>query len=246
MTTPNLSKIPGFNPRQIPVIGNDAHLPAIDPARLHAAALRQRFAHPPVWTPELMIEPRMVDKPLRDAAVLVPIVMRDAPTLLLTQRAAQLKAHSGQIAFAGGKVDETDASVQEAATREAWEEIGLAAQHIEVIGELSVYTTGTAFRVTPVVALVQPGFELTLNPGEVDAAFEVPLSYLMDPANHLRHEVEWDFGDGPLKRSWFSMPYVEPIDPETCTHPQDEPFVERFIWGATAGMLRNLYRFLAA
>jgi 8-oxo-dGTP pyrophosphatase MutT (NUDIX family) len=213
----------------VPVVGTDAHLPAVLAAALHADALRARLGDGAVFSPELMMEPRMVDRPLRDAAVLVPIVLRaEGPQMLLTQRTPEMKSHSGQVAFAGGKVDESDANAEAAALREAWEEIGLEARHVEVIGSLPHYTTGTAFRITPVVALVQPTFELKINPGEVAQAFEVPLAYLMNPANHRRHEVVWDFGDGPLKREWFSMPY-----PDEQGH---------FIWGATAGMIRNLYR----
>jgi 8-oxo-dGTP pyrophosphatase MutT (NUDIX family) len=212
----------------VPVVGVDSHLPAVPLAALQPAALRERFKQVSSFEPELMIEPSFVERALRDAAVLVPIVMHEAPTLLLTERTAELKNHAGQIAFAGGKVDETDANVQAAALREAWEEVGLAAEHVEVIGLMPHYITGTAFRITPVVALVRPGFSLKLNPAEVAQAFEVPLAHLMNPAHHQRHEVVWDFGDGPVKREWFSMPHGE-----------------HFIWGATAGMLRNLYRFLA-
>ncbi len=225
MTTPNLSKIPNFNPRRVPVVGIDSHLPAIAASQLASYALRSRLADGATFTPELTIEPRMIDRPLRDAAVLIPIVMRDEPMVLLTQRTAELKNHPGQIAFAGGKVDEADSGAVAAALREAWEEIGLEAHHVEVIGELPLYTTGTAFLITPVVALVSADHKLTINPSEVDHAFEVPLAHLMNPANHHRHEITWDFGDGPVVRTWFSMPYGE-----------------FFIWGATAGMLRNLYR----
>ncbi len=245
----SLSNIAGFNPRQVPVVGVDAHLAAVPRERLSAPALRERFARPPVWEPELRAEPPIVNQALREAAVLVPIVMHGEPTVLLTQRAAQLRAHSGQIAFAGGKVDAQDASPQAAALREAQEEIGLMPGWVDVLGSLPHYTTGTAFRITPVVALVQPGFELQLNAAEVDAAFEVPLAYLMNPAQHQRHEVVWDLGQGPVRREWFSMPYMQALNAREIAqlqHPQDEPLIERFIWGATAGMLRNLYRFLVA
>jgi ribosomal protein L19 len=113
--------------------------------------------------------------------------------------------------------------------REAEEEIGLPPHLVEVIGSLPIYTTGTQFIVTPVVALVQPGHTLTPNPDEVALAFEVPLDFLMNPAHHRRHALEW----ANTRREWFSMPYVD----------QGQ---ERFIWGATAGMLRNFYRFLSA
>ena len=225
-----LSKIPNFDPRHAPSQGADAHLPAVAAARLTPDALRQRFRAPPVWEPEVRAEPRFSERALSHAAVLIPIVMHgDAPTVLLTERSLQLANHSGQIAFPGGRIDRTDASAEAAALREAHEEVGLEAEFVEIIGALSSYVTGTAFVVTPVVGLVRPGFTLTPNPGEVADAFEVPLAYLMNPAHHHRHIVEWE----GVRREWFSMPFR---DGE----------IERFVWGATAGMLRNFYRFLAA
>jgi 8-oxo-dGTP pyrophosphatase MutT (NUDIX family) len=140
-----------------------------------------------------------------------------------------LANHSGQIAFPGGKVDDTDVDAIDAALREAEEEVGLARDFVQVLGTLPIYTTGSAFIITPVVALVRPGFTLTPNAGEVADVFEVPLDFLMNPAHHRRHSL---LAEG-LRREWFSMPY------------QDGD-IERFIWGATAGMLRNFYRFLAA
>jgi 8-oxo-dGTP pyrophosphatase MutT (NUDIX family) len=219
-----------FDPREVPVIGVDSALPAVAPEQLTARALRARFAKPPIWTPELRHEPRMTDRAPAQAAVLVPIVMRDEPTILLTERTTHLSTHSGQIAFPGGRVDPEDANTAAAALREAWEEVGLSAEYIEILGCLPTYTTITAFIVTPVVALVRPDFELTINPYEVAAAFEVPFSYLMNPANHRRHAL---VGEDLKSREWFSMPY------------QDGEH-ERYVWGATAGMLRNLYRFLSA
>ena len=109
--------------------------------------------------------------------------------------------------------------------------------HTEVLGTLPVYVTGTAYSITPVVALVTPGFVLQPNPGEVADVFEVPLAYLMNPANHRRHAVEFD----GVTREWLSMPYLD----EVIQHGDGQP-TDRFIWGATAGMLRNLYRFLNA
>jgi 8-oxo-dGTP pyrophosphatase MutT (NUDIX family) len=172
----------------------------------------------------------------------VPIVMRgpqaSLPTVLLTRRAAHMKTHSGQIAFPGGKVDPEDANMQATALREAEEEVGLSARHVQVIGELPVYITGTSFWVTPVIGLVSPDLELRLNADEVDDVFEVPLSFLMNPANHRRHAFEWQ----GARRQWFSMPYEEH---RTASNGEVQA-VEHFIWGATAGMLRNFYRFLAA
>lgn len=223
------SKLPNFDPRLQPIVGVDAHLPPIPAQALTAQALRQRFQAPPVWTPELRAEPRFTPGQTSQAAVLVPLVMRDEPMLLLTQRTAHLSSHSGQIAFPGGRRDDTDVDATDTALREALEEIGLARRHVEALGELPTYTTGTRYVVTPVVALVDPRHELVLNAYEVADAFEVPMSFLMNPAHHRRHRVEINGN----QREFLSMPY-------------DQGGTERFIWGATAGMLRNLYRFLAA
>jgi 8-oxo-dGTP pyrophosphatase MutT (NUDIX family) len=223
---------PAFDPRLVPVLPPGAAaigLRAASVERLTPQGLRERFASPPAWAPELVKERRFTDRAPAAAAVLLPLVVRDRLSLLLTQRTAHLSTHSGQIAFPGGKVDADDADATAAALREAQEEIGLAPSHVEVLGTLPQYITGTQFFITPVVALVQPGFALQPNPHEVDDVFEVPLDFLMDPANHRRHGFEW----GGELREWYSMPY-------------QDGGTERFIWGATAGMLRNLYRFLTA
>jgi 8-oxo-dGTP pyrophosphatase MutT (NUDIX family) len=201
----------------------------VGPDRLTPAALRARFASPPQWEPELRAEPRFADRPPAQASVLVGIVTHDEPTILLTERTTHLSTHSGQVAFPGGKRDATDRDAAHTALREAQEEIGLEPSHVAVLGSLPTYTTGTRFIVTPVISLVEPGQVLKPNPHEVADVFEVPLAFLMNPAHHRRHQME----AGGLKREWFSMPYM---DGNT----------QRFIWGATAGMLRNLYRFLAA
>ena len=223
------TKLPSINPRDVPVMRVDSHLPAVASATLNAVALQARFAQPPVWQPELIAEKKFMDRPPMRAAVLIPIVMHVSPTVLLTQRTAHLSTHSGQIAFPGGKVDDTDADAIAAALREAEEEVGLQRHFVQVLGQLPIYTTGSSFLVTPVVALVNPGFSLTPNAHEVADTFEVPLAYLMNPAHHRHHQVEWQ----GVQRHWLSMPY------------QDGP-IERYIWGATAGMLRNFYRFLMA
>ena len=228
-----LSKLPNFDPRSVPVLGTDEHLPAVSAAMLTPNALRARFANPPSWQAEFIREIKFADRESAHAAVLVPLVMRgihrDQLTVLLTERTTHLSTHSGQIAFPGGKTDDTDADAAATALREAHEEVGLEAHHVHVIGTLPVYVTGTSFIITPVVALVEP--ELTLHPNayEVADVFEVPLDFLMNPANHQRHAFEWE----GVRREWLSMPY------------QDGDR-QRFIWGATAGMLRNFYRFLIA
>ena len=222
---------PTFDPRQVPVVrvAASTDLQAVPPQDLTPQALRARFANPPVWTPELVQERRFTDRAPAPAAVLLPLVMRDRLHLLLTQRTAHLSTHSGQIAFPGGKVDADDRDATAAALRETEEETGLNAAHVEVLGTLPQYITGTQFFITPVVALVEPGFTLQPNPHEVDDVFEVPLDFLMDPINHRRHAMEWN---GEV-REWYSMPY-------------DDGQQERFIWGATAGMLRNFYHLLRA
>ena len=225
--------LPLFDPRSIPVLGVDAHLSGVPSQDLTSQALRQRFRHPPVWTPEHSVEKKFGNRQPALAAVLLPLVMRDELSLLLTQRAEHLSTHSGQIAFPGGRSDESDLDAVHTALREAHEEIGLSRAHVEVLGTLPTYVTGTAFIITPVVALVSPSFKLQPNPAEVAEVFEVPLSYLMNPGNHRRHAFEFD---GAL-REWLSMPY---------TNADSSLPKERYIWGATAGMLRNLYRFLAA
>jgi len=224
-----LSKLPNFDPRTVPVVRIDTQLPPVDPARLQPDALRRRFASPPVWSPEIWAERKFMDREPARASVLIGIVMREQPTVIFTERSTHLSTHSGQVAFPGGKQDETDPDANHTALREAHEEIGLEPGQVEVIGRLPTYITGTRFIITPVVALVQPQHRLTLNPYEVADAFEVPLQFLVNPAHHRHHSMLV----GGVPREWLSMPYMEGQ-------------TERYIWGATAALLRNLYRFLAA
>jgi 8-oxo-dGTP pyrophosphatase MutT (NUDIX family) len=223
-----------FDPQQLPVVSVDDHLPALTADALRSDALRQRFLKPPLWTPEIKTEPRFNDRAPAHASVLVALVERDELTVLLTQRTDHLNDHPGQVSFAGGRVEPTDADAAATALREAQEEIGLEATFVDVLGAMPTYTTGTGFVVTPIVGLVRPGFTVNPDPFEVADVFEVPLSFLMNPANHRRHAIEFN----GAKREFLSMPWDG----------ADERGQPRryFIWGATAAMLRNLYRFLAA
>jgi 8-oxo-dGTP pyrophosphatase MutT (NUDIX family) len=224
---------PIVNPRVVPVLGHDAHLPAVPPERLTVPALRRRFAAPPPWQPEKLGDGRLIEgRQRKAAAVLVPLVQREAGlTVLLTERTAHLRDHAGQVSFPGGRVELHDADVTATALREAEEEVGLAHARVEVLGMLPEYLTVTHYAVTPVVALVTPPFDLTLDAHEVADAFEVPLAYLMDPAHHQRHAAAL-LG---VRREFMSMPW-----------PRPDGQGEVFIWGATAAMLRNLYVFLSA
>jgi 8-oxo-dGTP pyrophosphatase MutT (NUDIX family) len=216
----------------VPVEGVDAHLPPLEPEALSGLGLRRRFATPPAgWQAECLGDGQpWLDRPALEAAVLVPLVHRpQGVQVLLTQRATHLRDHAGQISFPGGRRDEGDADTVQTALREAEEEIGLARRHIDVIGQLPVYQTVTRYAVTPVVALVRPGFVLRPDAGEVAEAFEVPLEYLMNPAHHQRHV----FRAQGHSRQFLSMPWHSGAR-------------EYFIWGATAAMLRNLYGYLRA
>jgi 8-oxo-dGTP pyrophosphatase MutT (NUDIX family) len=167
-----------------------------------------------------MLEIVAREQPIRPAAVLIAVVDRPEPTVLLTQRSAHLNDHAGQISFPGGKIDPTDASPLDAALREADEEVGLGREFIDPVGYLDLYGTAFGFRILPTVARVRPGFTLRVSAAEVDDVFEVPLAFLMNPANHQIHSKEFR----GIERLYYAMPYEE-----------------RYIWGATAGILRVLY-----
>ncbi len=214
-----------FDPKKLAVdsIAGEA---ALDAARMTPEALRQRLSSPPAWQPEITQDFLSARAEPVPAAVLIPLVLRpEGLTILLTMRTDHLSSHAGQVSFPGGRSEAYDASAIATALRETEEEVGLARSHVEVLGQLPDYLTGTGYRVTPVVGLVTPPFELRADPSEVAEIFEVPLAFLMDGLNHQRLSVELPGG----RRSFYAMPY------------------ERFyIWGATAGMLRNLFHLLRA
>jgi len=216
-----------IDPQRLPVDAI-AGEPALAPERLDAAWLRARLAHPLAWDPELPEDLRARFPELRRAAVLIPLVRRPSGlTVLLTQRTAHLSNHGGQVSFPGGRAEDLDSSPIETALRETEEEIGLARRHIEIVGVLPDHVTASSYIVTPVIGLVTPPFALVAESNEVAEIFEVPLGFLMDGMNHQR--MSFDLPNGEGRRSFYAMPY--------------ERF---FIWGATAGMLRNLFHLLRA
>ena len=161
---------------------------------------------------------------LKQAAVLVPLVLRpEGITILLTQRTSHLTNHPGQISFPGGRLEDVDTGPEDAALRETEEEVGLPPDRVRIVGRLDTYIVRTAYAVTPVVGLVTPPFPITPDPYEVAAVFEVPLAFILDPRNHQRHTREHN----GRTRWFYAMPYGQ-----------------HFIWGATAGMLMNLYEVL--
>lgn len=196
---------------------------------MHTEAwLRDRFERPRTYTPATAGDGHLFAgrTELRAAAVLVPIVQRSGElSVLFTRRTAHLTDHAGQISFPGGRAEPDDPSIHHTALREAEEEIGLAAEKVEILGELDQYITVTGYRVTPVVGLIQAPFDLQLDSFEVAEAFEVPISILMDPHNHSRNRVV----QNDRERYYYAV-----------------PFGRHYIWGATAGMLMNFHRYLSA
>lgn len=201
---------------------DEAAFRALAARRLHAVAP----AVPAFSDDDLNPSARMIpeNEEPKPAAVLVPLVPReDGLQVLLTERQPHLRRHAGQIAFPGGRIDDSDPDAVAAALRETEEETGITASFIEPIGFLDTYLTSTNYRVVPVVAVLRPGFTVVPQVAEVKDVFEVPLAFLMDPAHHARHSRDWQ----GHTRYYYAMPWKE-----------------RYIWGATAGMIRNLYRLM--
>ena len=162
-----------------------------------------------------------IPDPLKPAAVLIPIIETGSSlSVILTQRTEKMSAHPGQISFPGGKVEKNDTDATYTALRETKEEIGIDAQYINILGTLDEYQTSTGFLITPIVSYVKPGYVISTNPHEVSEVFEVPLNFLMSPDNHQKKSIMWQ----GKKRYFYTMPYEN-----------------RYIWGATAGIIRNLY-----
>lgn len=228
---------PVFEPESLPIESTGADLPKVAVGLLTPDGLRARFEQRLPWDPEPQ-ESRVTDiRDPREAAVLIPLVIRASGlSVLLTQRADHLSNHAGQVSFPGGSREPSDPTPVAAALREAHEEIDLDPARVEVLGALPEYLTGTGFRVTPVVGLVHEPFSLAADSLEVASIFEVPLSFLMNPANHEIRVFRWEGGE----RRFFAMPYPQQgLQAGTVG-------TSHFIWGATAGMLRNFYRFLLA
>jgi 8-oxo-dGTP pyrophosphatase MutT (NUDIX family) len=224
-------RVPKYDPQLVPILVPSLDTPAINENSLNELALRKRFTTSMDWTPELTDESRMSIAYLdtyekRIAGVLVPLLnMNDEIHVLLTQRAAHLNDHAGQISFPGGRKEETDIDIQGTALREAYEEVGLHPSCVEILGSLPDYHTITGYQVTPVVGIISELGSFAPDTNEVDEIFMVPLAFLMNPANHQIRQRTTEEGS----RTFYAMPYEN-----------------RFIWGATAGMLRNLYHFLRA
>ena len=231
----NVAAPAGFDAQAVPIesvcIGQQKVLDRL----LDPHQLKERLLSPPAWQIEItdenrhvmaadIIAKRQAAGKVTRAAVLIPLLLQpNGLSVLLTQRTTHLRDHGGQISFPGGRMDPEDAGPNETALRESEEEIGLERERVEIIGQLPEYLTVSGYSVTPIIGLVKPQAEYVLDEFEVADIFEVPLSFLMDPANHQVRVWQSEQGS----RRFYSMPYKG-----------------RFIWGATAGMLRNLYHLL--
>ena len=231
----NVAAPPGFNAEAIPIHEVCVNDKKVAPEFLEPEGLKTRLQYPPEWQPEItdenrhviatdIIAKRQAAGKITRAAVLIPLLLKEnGLSVLLTQRTNHLRDHAGQISFPGGRMDPEDLSPDDTALRESREEIGLDPKRVEIIGYLPQYLTVSGYSVTPVVGLVQPQEEYVLDEFEVADVFEVPLHLLLDPANHQIRLWQSEQGG----RRFYSIPYEN-----------------RFIWGATAGMLRNLYHLL--
>jgi len=231
----NVAAPPGFNAEAIPIHEVCVNDKKVAPEFLEPVGLKTRLQYPPKWQPEItdenrhviatdIIAKRQAAGKITRAAVLIPLLLKEnGLSVLLTQRTNHLRDHAGQISFPGGRMDPEDLSPDDTALRESREEIGLDPKRVEIIGYLPQYLTVSGYSVTPVVGLVQPQEEYVLDEFEVADVFEVPLHFLLDPANHQIRLWQSEQGG----RRFYSIPYEN-----------------RFIWGATAGMLRNLYHLL--
>lgn len=224
-------KIPSFEPQSQPWVMGSAHMGQVPATSLNASFLRSTFSRPWQTELDLPLETRIrfqgQENHWVQAAVLVPFVLRETGiTVMLTKRTAHLYDHAGQVSFPGGRIETFDANPHATAVRETVEETGLPAHHIDIVGQLPLYRTGTGFNITPVAALIKPGFTLQPDAFEVAEVFEVPLDFLTDPKNYRFHTAQ--LSDGST-RQYYSVPWNN-----------------FFIWGATAAMLRGTYQILAA
>lgn len=235
--TINVAAPLGFDAQVVPIDKVCVHQTPVSRDALDPLQIKGRFQNPPAWEPEItdenrhviaadIIAKRQAAGKVTRAAVLIPLLLKpDGLSVLFTQRTDHLHDHAGQISFPGGRMDPGDFDPYDTALRESEEEIGLERSRVEIVGHLPQYLTVSGYSVTPVVGLVKPQAEYVLDAFEVADVFEVPLHFLMNPANHQVRVWESDQGS----RRFYSIPYEN-----------------RFIWGATAGMLRNLYHLLKA
>jgi 8-oxo-dGTP pyrophosphatase MutT (NUDIX family) len=240
-----MASLSGFDPRAS-LIETCSQEPALPEQALLLSGLDQIFSltreQPgyPSWTPELLHDRRRPSasersKPITRASVLIAMVGEQETSVVLTLRTQHLSSHAGQISFPGGRVDITDASPEQTALREAHEEIGLHPSSVSILGRLPDYTTATGYCVTPVIGKIHLPVSYVVETREVERVFQVPLQFLMNPANHQVRTVPEDASPTGERFQFYAMPYYS-VELQT----------ELLIWGATAAMLRNLYHFLHA